>query len=45
MLGSHLGDVEMEVADRIKRLELPLGWLVALRLKQAADPMSLEATM
>lgn len=43
-LGSHLGDVEMEVADWIG-LELPLGRLVALRPGQAADSMSSEATM
>jgi hypothetical protein len=34
----------MEVADRMG-LELPLGWFVALRLRQAADSMPLEAAM
>ena len=44
LLGSHLGNVDVKVADGIG-LELLLGGLVALRLRQTADPMQLEATM
>jgi len=43
-LGSYLGNVDVEVADGIG-LELLLRGLVALRLRQAADPMAPEATM
>ena len=42
--GSHLGDVDMEVADRIG-LELLLGGLVAFDLRQAADAVALQAAM
>jgi hypothetical protein len=41
---SHLGNIEMEVADRIG-LKLPLGGFVALCFWQATDPMALEAPM
>ena len=42
--GAHLGNVDVEEADRIG-LELLLCGLVALRLRQPADPMPLQATM
>ena len=40
----HLGDVEMEVADRIA-LELLLARLVAVNLGQAGDAVTLKAAM
>jgi hypothetical protein len=43
-LGAHLGDIKMEVADRIGR-ELLLERFVAFRLWQAADSVALKATM
>ena len=42
--GLHLGDVDMEVADRVA-LELLLGRLVALDLGQAADAVALQTAM
>jgi hypothetical protein len=39
--GLNLGDIDMEVAD----LERLLDWLVAFELCQAADAMTLKATM
>ena len=44
LLGAHLGDVDVEVADRIA-LELLLGRLVAVDLRQAADAVALQAAM
>src|SRR4051794_37452295 len=44
LLRPHLGDVDVEVADRI-RLEPLLGGLVALGLGQARDAMPLQAAM
>jgi hypothetical protein len=43
-LGSHLGDVEMEVADRIG-FEFLLSGFVTLRLRQATDSMPRKAAM
>jgi hypothetical protein len=40
----HLGDIDMEVADRVA-LELLLGGRVAGHLGQAADPMALQTAM
>jgi hypothetical protein len=40
----HLGDVDVEIADRIG-LELHLGRLVAFDFRQATDPMTLQAAM
>ena len=42
--GLHLGDVDVEVADRVA-LELLLGRLVAFDLRQAADAVALQAAM
>ena len=42
--GLHLGDVDMEEADRIA-LELGLGSLLALYLGQTTDPVALQAAM
>ena len=42
--GADLGDVDVEVADRVG-LELALRLLVACHLGQPADPVSLEAAM
>src|SRR3954454_8585844 len=44
LLSPHLGDVDVEVADRI-RLEPRLGGLVALGLGQARDAVALQAAM
>jgi hypothetical protein len=44
LAGLHLGDVDVEVADRVAR-EALLGWLVALDLGQAADPVPLKAAV
>jgi hypothetical protein len=44
LLGPDLGDVDMEVADRVA-LELALVGLVAVDLRQPADPMTLKAAM
>src|SRR4051795_7010546 len=44
LLSPHLGDVDVEVADRV-RLEPLLGGLVALGLGQARDAMPLQAAM
>ncbi|MGC0321001.1 hypothetical protein ABIG06_001630 [Bradyrhizobium sp. USDA 326] len=44
LLSANLGDVDMEVADRIG-LERLLGRLVTGDLGQAADPMALQATV
>ncbi len=44
LLGSDLGDVDMEVADRVA-LELALVGLAAVKLRQPADPMALKAAM
>jgi hypothetical protein len=43
LLSADLGDVDVEVADRIG-LERLLGRLVTGALGQAADPMALQAT-
>ena len=43
-LGAHLGDVDVEVADRVA-LERLLGRLVAVDLRQPADAVALEAAM
>ncbi len=40
----HLGDVDVEVADRVA-LELLLGGLVAIDLRQAADAVALQTAM
>lgn len=40
----HLGDVDVEVADRIG-LELLLGWFVAFDFRQAGNAVALQATM
>ena len=42
--GLHLGDVDVEVADRVA-LELSLGRLLTLDLGQAADPVALQTAM
>ena len=42
--GPHLGDVDVEVADRVA-LELLLRRLVALDLRQPADAVALQAAM
>jgi hypothetical protein len=42
--GSDLGDVDMEIADRID-LELALGRGFAFDLGQPRDPMALQAAM
>lgn len=42
--GLHLGDVDMEEADRIS-LELLLRDLLASDIRQASDAMALEAAM
>lgn len=42
--GANLGDVEMEVADRIGLKLLPLG-LFAFCLRQAADAVALKAAV
>ena len=42
--GLHLGDVDVEVADRIG-LELLANQLVAFDLRQTADPMALQAAI
>ena len=42
--GLHFGDVDVEEADRIG-LELLLRGLVALDLRQPADPMALQTAM
>src|SRR6188472_1851417 len=42
--GSDLGDVDMEIANRIG-LELAPGRGFALNLRQARDPMTLKAAM
>ena len=42
--GLHLGDVDMEEADRIA-LELGLGSLLALYLGKTTDPVALQAAM
>jgi hypothetical protein len=44
LLGADLGDVDMEVADRIA-LELALLGLVAVDLRQPADLVPLKAAM
>ena len=41
---SHLGDVDVEEADRVA-LELPLRRLVAVHVRQPADAMALETAM
>ena len=41
LLGPHLGDVDVEVADRVG-LELLLGRLVAFDLRQPADVVALK---
>ena len=43
-LGAHLGDVDVEVADRVG-LELLLLRLIARHLRQTANAMALEAAM
>ncbi len=40
----HIGDVDLEIADRI-RFELLLGRLVALDIRQTGDTMALQAAM
>lgn len=40
----HLGEIDMEKADRIA-LELRLRGLLAFDLRQAADPVTLQAAM
>ena len=40
----HLSDVDMEEADRVA-LELPLGRLVALDIRQPADAMALQTAV
>ena len=42
--GAQLGDVDVEVADRVA-LELLLGWLVARHLGQPRDAVALQAAM
>ena len=42
--GSDLGDVDMEIADRVS-LELVLGRGFAFDLRPSRDPMTLKATM
>lgn len=42
--GLYLGDVGVEEADRVA-LELRFDWLLAFDLRQAADPVTLQATM
>jgi hypothetical protein len=42
--GSNLGDIDMEIADRV-RLEFPLGGGFAFDLRQAGDSMTLQAPM
>lgn len=44
LLGSHFGNVDVEVADRIA-LELLLRWFVAFDIRQSTDPMALQAAM
>ncbi len=44
LFGSHLGDVDVEVADRVA-LELAPGRLVTLDLGQPADAVALEAAV
>src|SRR4051812_43988458 len=44
LLGPDLGDVDMEVADRVALELAPIG-LVAVDLRQPADPMTLKAAM
>jgi hypothetical protein len=44
LLGPHLGDVDVEEADRVA-LELRAQRLVAVGLGQPRDAMTLEATM
>jgi hypothetical protein len=44
LLGPDLGDVDMEVADRVALELAPVG-LVAVDLRQPADPMTLKAAM
>jgi hypothetical protein len=44
LLGSHLSEIDVEVADWI-RLELLPRWLVPIDLGQSADAMALEATV
>ena len=44
LLRPNLGDVDMKVADRIA-LEFGLVWLVAVHLRQPADPMALKAAV
>lgn len=43
LFGTHLGTIEMNVANGV-RLNLLLGWRVALDLRQAADSMALQTT-
>ena len=44
LLGAHLGDVDVEVSQRIEPEDLP-GGLVTLDLGQPADAVSLEAAV
>jgi hypothetical protein len=44
LLGMHLGDVEVEIADRVGLEARALG-LVALDVRQASDAMALEAAV
>jgi hypothetical protein len=41
LFGSHLGNVDVEVADRVA-LEFLLGWPVAFDIRQAADAVALK---
>src|SRR5665213_613054 len=44
LFGTYLGDVDMEVADRVG-LELPLLQLVAVHVRQPTDAVALQAAM
>jgi len=44
LFGAHLGNVNVEIADRVA-LELVLRRLVAIDIRQAADAVTLQATM
>ena len=44
LCGLYFGDIDMEITDRIG-LELPLRWLVAVDIRQAADAVALQAPM
>src|SRR5437763_9454649 len=44
LVGAHLGDVDVEIADRIDP-ELFRAWLVAIRCGQPADAVTLKTTM